>query len=66
MSSSYSFSKIGSFETCKLQYKYRYIDKLPHRVETIEAFTRLLSLKNGCFLNMMNYGKKTTRTRSKL
>jgi len=38
MSSSYSFSKIGSFEKCKLQYKYRYIDKLPYRVETIEAF----------------------------
>jgi len=38
MSSSYSFSKIGSFETCKLQYKYRYVDKLPLRVETIEAF----------------------------
>ena len=42
MSSSYSFSKIGSFEKCKLQYKYRYIDKLPHRVETIEAFMGII------------------------
>ena len=42
MSSSYSFSKIGSFEKCKLQYKYRYIDKLPYRVETIEAFMGII------------------------
>jgi len=42
MSSSYSFSKIGSFETCKLQYKYRYIDKLKIRVETIEAFMGII------------------------
>jgi putative RecB family exonuclease len=42
MSSSYSFSKIGSFETCKLQYKYRYIDKLKLRVETIEAFMGII------------------------
>ena len=38
MSGSYSFSKIESFAKCKLQFKYRYIDKLPLRVETIEAF----------------------------
>jgi putative RecB family exonuclease len=38
MSGPYSFSKIGSFEKCKLQYKYRYIDRLRLRVETIEAF----------------------------
>ncbi len=42
MSSSYSFSKIGSFEKCKLQYKYRYVDKLPLRVETIEAFMGII------------------------
>lgn len=42
MSSSYSFSKIGSFEKCKLQYKYRYIDKLRLRVETIEAFMGII------------------------
>ncbi len=42
MSSSYSFSKIGSFEQCKLQYKYRYIDKLSLRVETIEAFMGII------------------------
>lgn len=42
MSSSYSFSKIGSFEKCKLQYKYRYIDKLRLKVETIEAFMGII------------------------
>jgi putative RecB family exonuclease len=42
MSSSYSFSKIGSFETCKLQYKYKYVDKLKLRVETIEAFMGII------------------------
>ncbi|NIO48346.1 MAG: hypothetical protein GTN73_02740 [Candidatus Aminicenantes bacterium] len=42
MSSSYSFSKIESFEKCKLQYKYRYIDKLPLRIETIEAFMGII------------------------
>jgi len=42
MSSSYSFSKIGSFEKCKLLYKYRYIDKLRLRVETIEAFMGII------------------------
>ncbi len=42
MSSSYSFSKIGSFEKCKLQYKYRYIDKLRLRAETIEAFMGII------------------------
>lgn len=36
--SNYSFSKIGSYKQCKLQFKFRYIDKLPMRVETIEAF----------------------------
>ncbi len=42
MSSSYSFSKIGSFAKCKLQYKYRYIDRLRLRVETIEAFMGII------------------------
>jgi len=42
MSSSYSFSKIGSFAKCKLQYKFRYIDKLRLRVETIEAFMGII------------------------
>jgi putative RecB family exonuclease len=42
MGGSYSYSKIGSFETCKLQYKYRYIDKLRLRVETIEAFMGII------------------------
>ncbi len=42
MSSSYSFSKIGSFEKCKLQYKYRYIDNVRLRVETIEAFMGII------------------------
>jgi len=34
----YSVSRICAFESCKLQYKYNYIDKLPSEVETIEAF----------------------------
>jgi putative RecB family exonuclease len=38
MSSRYSFSRIGSFEPCKLKYKYRYIDDVRLRVVTIEAF----------------------------
>lgn len=38
MSKMYSNSRIESFEKCKLQYKYRYIDKVPLKVETIEAF----------------------------
>lgn len=38
MSAFYSFSRIDSFEKCKLQFKYRYIDKLATEIETIEAF----------------------------
>ncbi|MGD2246599.1 MAG: PD-(D/E)XK nuclease family protein [Candidatus Aminicenantes bacterium] len=38
MSKIYSISRIESFEKCQLQYKYRYIDKVPLKVETIEAF----------------------------
>ena len=38
MGNTYSISRVGSFDKCRLQYKYRYIDKNPLRVETIEAF----------------------------
>lgn len=38
MSNTYSISRIESFNKCRLQYKYRYIEKVPLRVETIEAF----------------------------
>lgn len=38
MANFFSFSKIGSFENCKLQYKYKYIDKIQTDMETIEAF----------------------------
>ncbi|MDH4258519.1 MAG: PD-(D/E)XK nuclease family protein, partial [Candidatus Aminicenantes bacterium] len=38
MGNTYSISRVGSFDKCRLQYKYRYIDKVPLRVETIEAF----------------------------
>lgn len=38
MSAPYSFSRIDTFEQCNLQYKYRYLDKLPTELETIEAF----------------------------
>lgn len=32
----YSHSKLGTFETCKLQYKFRYIDKIKVETDTIE------------------------------
>jgi len=38
MASYYSFSKIESFNQCRLQFKYKYIDKLITEIETIEAF----------------------------
>lgn len=38
MANRYSISKIESFAKCQLQYKFRYIDKVPLRIETIEAF----------------------------
>lgn len=34
----FSFSRIETFEKCRLQFKYRYIDNLRAEVETIEAF----------------------------
>ena len=38
MAVSYSFTRIGSFESCKLQYRYNDIDGLRAEMETIEAF----------------------------
>ncbi len=35
---SFSFIRIGSFESCKLQYRYKSIDGLRTEMETIEAF----------------------------
>lgn len=36
---SFSHSRLGTFETCRLQYKYRYIDRVKVDVEdTVEAF----------------------------
>ena len=36
---SFSHSKIGSFESCKLKYKYRYIDRIKVEIEdTIETY----------------------------
>jgi putative RecB family exonuclease len=36
---SFSHSRIGTFETCRLQYRYRYIDRVKVEVEdTVEAF----------------------------
>ena len=35
---SFSHSQIGTYETCPLQYKYAYIDRVKIVVETIEAF----------------------------
>ncbi|MBI1871429.1 MAG: PD-(D/E)XK nuclease family protein [Chlamydiae bacterium] len=34
----YSHSRLSAFETCPLQYKYRYIDHIKRDRETIEAF----------------------------
>ena len=35
----YSYSKLGTFDQCKLRYKYQYIDRLETEVEnTVEAF----------------------------
>lgn len=34
----YSYSKIENFSQCRLQYKFRYVDRLKIEVETIEAF----------------------------
>jgi putative RecB family exonuclease len=34
----YSISKIGTFETCRLQYKLRYIDEVETDSDTVEAF----------------------------
>jgi len=38
MAVSFSFTRIGSFESCRLRYKYNYVDRLPAEMETIEAF----------------------------
>lgn len=34
----FSHSKLNTYETCPLQYRYRYIDKIKRDRETIEAF----------------------------
>jgi putative RecB family exonuclease len=34
----YSHSRLSSFEKCRLQYKYRYIDRIRKEVQGIEAF----------------------------
>ena len=34
----YSHSRLASFEKCRLQYKYRYIDRIRRDVQGIEAF----------------------------
>ena len=34
----YSQSRLGSFDDCRLKYKYHYIDRLESDVDTIEAF----------------------------
>jgi len=38
MANAFSISRLSSFEQCRLQYKYRYIDRVPSVVEGIEAF----------------------------
>jgi putative RecB family exonuclease len=34
----YSFSRLQSFRHCRRQYKYRYLDRIPSGLETVEAF----------------------------
>jgi len=34
----YSYSKLSTFDTCPLQYKFRYIDRIQRETENIEAF----------------------------
>ncbi len=34
----YSYSKLRSFEKCPLQFRYRYLDRIPTTIESIEAF----------------------------
>ncbi len=38
MAKAYSISRLSSFKQCRLQYKFRYVDKVPSEVESIEAF----------------------------
>ncbi|HEV8376733.1 MAG TPA: PD-(D/E)XK nuclease family protein [Candidatus Polarisedimenticolia bacterium] len=38
ISSIYSHSRLSSFEKCRLQYKYRYVDRIRRDVQGIEAF----------------------------
>jgi putative RecB family exonuclease len=35
----YSYSKLRSFEKCPLQFRYRYLERIPTTLESIEAFT---------------------------
>lgn len=35
----YSHSRLKSFEQCPLQYRFRYLDRIPAEVENVEAFT---------------------------
>ena len=35
---SFSHSQIGTYETCPLQYKYAYVDRIRVEVETVETF----------------------------
>ena len=34
----YSYSRLNTFETCPLRYKFNYIDKIKREEESIEAF----------------------------
>ncbi len=38
MGTTFSISRIGTFESCPLQYRYVYVDRVPSEIETIEAF----------------------------
>jgi len=38
MPTTYSHSRLASFEKCRLQYKYRYLDRIRRDTQSIEAF----------------------------
>ena len=69
----YSYARLGTFETCPLQYKFRYVDKREVDVgSTIEAFLgtvvretleRLYALLNSCKIPTLEETVDDYRTR---
>ncbi|MBI5374405.1 MAG: PD-(D/E)XK nuclease family protein [Candidatus Schekmanbacteria bacterium] len=49
MTTTYSYSRLGTYETCPLQYKFAYIDRIKSDTEGIEAFM------GSCFHKVMEH-----------